>query len=137
MKKIITSIAISAISILFMTSCKKTDKPQEQTTIQKIQGTWFLQNIVDNYHSSGVDHIYTTSGISTDFFEFRNDGKIYYSVTGYRDTIPYTLIGDTKIIIGGTDSYDIKTLNANSFIMYKKEMTGGSDYDEETINLKK
>ena len=44
---------------------------------------------------------------------------------------------ETKILIDFVNSYDIKTLTANSFIIYKKDMVGASDYDEETITWTK
>src|ERR1035437_6472679 len=110
MKKFITSIAIVALVTFYLPACKKSsDTQQPQTTLQKIQNKWLLVNVVQNDHYSGSDNITTTPGTSTDYFDFRADGKMYISVVGYKDTVAYSLSGDTKILIG-SDTYDIKTL---------------------------
>ena len=130
-------MVIAALFVYGLSSCKKNDIAQPQTTLQKIQGSWLLQNITTNDHYSGSDHNSSTPGISTDIFDFRTDGKIYYSISGYKDTVTYNLPSDTKIVIDGVNLYDIKTLTENSFIIYKKELSGSSDYSEETITWKK
>lgn len=138
MKKIITSIAIVTLVTFYLTACKKSsDTQQPQTTLQKIQNKWLLVNVVDNDHYSGSDHITTTPGTSNDYFDFRADGKIYYSIGSYKDTVTYSLPSDTKILIDGTETYDIKTLTSNSFIIYLKDISGLPDFFEETMTMKK
>ena len=141
MKTIITSLALAALIICFLPSCKKTETASSTTTqtpLQKILGKWGLQSIIDNDHYAGADHITTTTGTPADYFEFKTDGKIYYSISGFTDVVTYSLKNnDTQILIDGTETYDIKTLNASSFIMNQKTLRSGSDYDEETITLKK
>jgi hypothetical protein len=134
MKKIINSIAIALLLLCFLPACKKDDNPL--TTLQKIQGEWLLQSLVTNDHYSGADHISTQSGASSDKFDFRSDGNLYFTFAGTTDKVSYILSGDTKIIIDGTDTFDIKTLTSNSFVIYKKEFFG-ADYEEVTINLKR
>jgi hypothetical protein len=123
-----------AILLLGLTGCNKEDTPQ--TTQQKILGKWLLQSIVSNDHYANADHIFTFPGTLSDYFDFRSDGKLYFSFSGTADTVVYSLSGDTRILIAGTDLYDIKTLTATSFTIYKKEFFG-TDYEEETINWKK
>jgi hypothetical protein len=138
MKKIITSIVVAILITFCLPACKKSsDTQQPQTTQQKIQNKWLLENIVDNFHRSGTDQSSTTIGASTDYFDFRADGKIYYSISTYKDTVTYSLPSDTKILIDGTETYDIKTLTSNSFIIYQKKLLNCTDYDEETITWKK
>lgn len=136
MKKIIYLMALIALLTFFLTACKKSDK-QPKTTIEKVQGKWSLQSEVLNQHVAGHDDITTTPGEANDIIDFRTDGKVYSVVTGIQDTSTYALSGDTKIILDGTQSYDIKELTSSSFIIYNKEIYGTDEYDEITISLKR
>ena len=129
-------LMLIALITLHLAACKKKDK-QPQTTMEKIQGKWFLQNETDNEHSSGQDNITTTAGGPNDIIDFRSDGKVYSDVFGTKDTSTYTLSGDTKIVLAGTEIFDIKTLSSNSFILYNKQIFAADDYDEVTITLKR
>ena len=140
MKKFITLIAIVTLFTFCLTACKKSsDTQQPQTTLQKIQNKWLLVNITDNHHYSGSDHITTTPGTSTDYFDFRADGKIYYSIGTYKDTVTYSLPSDTKILINRIGTYDIKILTSNSFIIYQKNINANNvaEYDDETLTWTK
>jgi len=135
MKKIITSTALVLLAIFFLSACKKSNK--QQTTLEKIQGVWQLETDVDNEHVSGQDNITTTSGGPGDILDFRSDGKVYSNIQGEADTSTYALSGDTKIVIEGFETFDITTLTANIFVLDNKEIIGGTDFDEETITLKR
>ena len=133
MKKIIhTFLIITLIAFLF-SACKKKDV--KLTTAEKVQGTWQIQTDIYHEFVNGVDHSDTTSGINATI-EFRNDGKVYSNYQGQKDTTTYTLSGDTQMILSGNETYDIKELTSNSFILYTKAVQG-ADYSEETISLKK
>lgn len=132
MKKIISSIAV-AILLLSVPACNKKDTPQ--TTQQKILGKWILVTDVYNDHYLGADHISTQTGTANDYAEFKSDGNVYSSVSGFTNTTTYSIVSDTKINIDG-DVYDIKTLTTNALILYIKNVYG-ADYDEETITFKK
>lgn len=133
MKKIINSLLIIALIAFLFSACKKKDV--KITTAEKVQGTWQLQ--ADIYHEfvGGVDHSDTTAGLNATI-EFRNDGKAYSIYQDQKDTATYTLSGDTHIILSGNETYEIKELTSNSFVLYTKEIDG-ADYYEETISLKK
>ena len=135
MKRFITSAILALLITFYLPACKKSDK--KQTTLEKIQGAWQLESDIWNDHISGQDNITTVTGDPGDIIDFRTDGKVYVNIGGFTDTSAYALSGDTKIILAGTQIYDIKILTANSFILYTKEITGGSDFSEETITLKK
>jgi hypothetical protein len=135
MKKIITSVVLVSLVTFYLPACKKSDK--KQTTIEKVQGKWQLVTDISNEHVSGMDHINTTTGSPGDILDFRTDGKVYSNIGGQADTSAYALSGDTKLIINGIQLFDITTLTSNSFILYAKETNGGSDFNEETITLKK
>jgi hypothetical protein len=139
MKKIITSIVIVTLVTMFLQACKKSDTTTTlpQTTLQKIQAKWTLESIVENNYYSGSNHTNTTTGTSTDYLDFKTDGKVYYSISGFTDVVTYSLINDTRILIDGTETYEIKTLTANSFVLYQKTIRNATDYDEETIIMKR
>ena len=120
----------------YLGGCKKKDK-QPQTTMEKIQGKWTLQNETDNEHTGGQDNITNMPGGNSDVVEFRNDGKVYSDVFGTKDTSAYSLQGDTQIILDGIQTFDIKTLTSTSFIIYSKETFSADDYEEITIALKR
>lgn len=141
MKKIIISLAAITIIFCCTISCKKNDSVDvPQTTLQKILAKWQIQTYVENDHWAGADHIKNSTGGSNDYVDFKTDGKVYTSAFGYRDTTAYTVSGDTKIIMtpttGTPSTYDIKTLNSSTLILYSKEIYG-ADFLEETITLKK
>lgn len=136
MKRIIRLMTFIALLTFYLTACKKSDN-QPKTTIEKVQGKWSLQSEVLNEHLAGHDNITTTPGEANDIIDFRTDGKVYSVVTGIQDTSTYALSGDTKIILDGTQSYDIKALTSSSFIIYNKEIYGTDEYDEITISLKR
>ena len=140
MKKVITSIVIVTLVTMYLQACKKSDTTaatSTQTVLQKIQYKWTLERIVDNNYYSGADHINTTTGTSSDYFDFKKDGKVYFSFSGITDVVTYSLINDTQILIDGTETYQIKTLTANSFVLYQKNIRNATDYDEETIIMKR
>lgn len=136
MKKIITLIAVATLIIVSLNACKKNDAQPTQTTLQKIQAKWLLQNYLENDHYSGLDHIKNLTGGANDYLDFRTDGKVYVSLFGSKDTSTYALSGDTKIVVDGVNIFDIKTLTENSFIIYQKDISG-SDFLEQTFTMKK
>jgi len=128
-KKITFALLLFSLTLL---SCKK---DHEKTTQEKILGKWSIVSIVDNDFYSGSSHITTYTGTTTDFIDFRNDGKASVSFAGYTNSSDYGLIGDTKIWIEN-DNYEIKTLTDNQLTLYSKD-TYGSDFYESTMSLKK
>ena len=75
MKKITSFFSLIAIAAILFSACKKSSSP---TTLQRIQAKWGLQK--EYYHDNygGVDSRDTTYGTSTDYADFRTDGKVYY-----------------------------------------------------------
>lgn len=143
MKKLIIALTVVMLIIFIVQGCKKSDDTTAVvplTTLQKLQAKWQIQSILENDHYSGADHVRNSTGGPGDYLDFRTDGKLYLSVFGFKDTIPYTLSGDTKIILSAgsaTTNLDIKTLTSNSLILYNKELYPPSDYYEETVTLTK
>ena len=127
-------VLISAI-LLVVVSCKK--KNDTETTAQKIQAKWQIINIVSNDHSNGADNIITYTGNAGDYFDIRSDGHIYTHFQGSSDTSSYTLLGDSKIIVDGTDTANIQGLTNSVLTLYEKNIIAPSEYLESTFNLKK
>ncbi len=128
-------VLISAI-LLLVVSCKK-NNDTAKTTAQKIQAKWQIINIVSNDHSNGMDDILTETGDPGDYFDIRSDGNLYTHFQGFSDTSSYTLLGDSKIIIDGTDTANFQGPADNSLTLYEKSIIDPSEYLEATINLKK
>ena len=137
MKKIITLITAIAIATILLPSCKKSDTQMPQTTLQKIQNKWSLESYLENDHYSGSDHIKNTPGTANDYVDFRIDGKVYTSFLGFKDTVIYSLVNDTQLLINGSRKYDIRVLTSNAFTIYGKELYPGGSFLEETITMKK
>ena len=134
MKKIITFVLFIFLSTLLFFSCKK--KAATLTTNEKIVGTWQLQSDIYHQFVGSVDYSDTTLGMGATF-RFASDGNAYIEMPGQGTTTSvYYLKGDTQIVIGGTNTYDIKTLTSNELVLYSKH-TQGADYYEETISLSK
>lgn len=122
---------ITLVSFSF-TSCKKKDKVE--TTTEKVQHKWTLVNVVSNSHDSGGDHIITIPGSAGDYVDFNSNGT-YTSLTGgTSDSGNYSVVSDSQISIDG-DVYTIKTLTSAQFVLYLKDETSATEYDEATINL--
>jgi hypothetical protein len=134
MKKILSAFTILAFFSISFTACKK---EKTKTTAEKIIGTWQIANIVYNEHTNGADHIISSNDFAaTDTYEFKADGTVYANFQGSSDNSTYTISADNKLTIADDDTYDIKTLNDHSLVIYVKDVDG-SDYEEVTITFKR
>jgi hypothetical protein len=139
MKKLSLFILSMLIVAYTMVSCSKSkDTTPTQTTLQKIQSKWLVDNLVDHYHDPSLDTTIITTGTASDYVDFRTDGKVYTSFSGSQDTSTYALVGDTTILITLIGNYKIQTLTDHILKLYGREDDPStSAYFEETINLKK
>src|SRR5215213_8700419 len=129
MRKIMFSIIIAALAI---TACKK-DKGKPASLVNK----WSVANthIVEVLNGTVLyEDNYT--GVAADYLDFRNDNKLYSSIDGSSDVVPYQLVGTDKVVIDG-DTFLIQTLTANSVKLYMKDPATGNTYTEATVNLKR
>ena len=132
MKKIFlftTAIILIAVS----TSCKK-DKAQ--TATQKVQHNWTLVSVVDNSHDANGDNIDITAAVSGDFMNFSSNGTVSLQIEGQPGTVSYSMVSDTQLLFA-TETFTIKTLTDTQLVLYFKDVLSATDYDEETINLKR
>jgi hypothetical protein len=132
MKKVfLFTTAIILLTIVF-TSCKKN---KTETVTQRVQHNWTLVSIIDNSHDVSGDN-FDTSGIAGDFVNFNANGTAALQIEGQTGTVSYSITSDTQILLA-TQTYTIKTLTDTQLILYTKEVISSTDYDEETINLKR
>ncbi len=138
MKKFIAIICV--LPLLTIVSCKKDEKEVvvEKTTLEKIQAKWGLENITFKYTISSIPFDTTAiyNGISSDYFDFRTDGKAYISVDGEPDTSVYALSGDSTILFEEFGTYQIQALTDNSLKLFTRDQDE-DEIAEQTINLKK
>jgi hypothetical protein len=134
MKKQILLLALVAI---FFTACKKDDNVEvpETSTAQKLLGVWKIQSVVYNNFFNGADHINTQTGTATDFFEFRNNGKVYSQFQNSYDSTVYNVPTNNTVNIEGL-IFEIKTLTATQLKLYNKITISTTPlaYDEITKN---
>jgi hypothetical protein len=131
MKKIIFS---AVIATLFFTACQKTDVPVPAPTLA---GKWGVVNYQTKEWDNGVvvyDDTYI--GKPADYMEFKSDNTVSFYLDGFGFIVPYQLQTDNKVVIDG-DTYTIQSLTANSATLYLKYNYSTTNYDEETINLKR
>lgn len=129
MKKILFCIAIATVAF---TACKK-DKDKPASLVNK----WSVVNTHIVEINNGLvfyDERYT--GVAADYLDFRNDNKLYSSIDGSSDVVPYQLSGTDKVIIDG-DTFTIQSLTLNSVRLYMREPATGNTYTEATVNLKR
>jgi hypothetical protein len=132
--KTITGRFLFACIILLAISCKKDTPPSTQS---KLQAKWKIQSVVENDFYLGSAHITTTTG-TTDYADFRGDGKLYSYSQGFYDTSAYGIISDTKMWIDvNTDVYDIQALTDTQLKLYLKEVYSSTEYTETTFNCSK
>ena len=132
MKTVLLSMITCAA---LFTACKK-DK--EKTTTEKVQATWNVNSYAYNDFYNNTAHPFNITGVAGDYVEFRADGKAYSKFGGNKDTVAYSISGDNKIVFD-SETFDIKTLTDNQFVMYSKLVspTAPSEYEETTLTLSK
>jgi hypothetical protein len=135
MKKIILGLALLGC----MTACNddKEDPIAPLTTAQKIQNKWNFISSNDNYISSTgtIDSTDYFLGEGGDYIEFGTNNTYVFNVGGDNDTMPYKILGDTKIILA-SDTFTINTLTEKDFIFTYSDRTSTPFYDN-VVTLKR
>jgi hypothetical protein len=116
MKKLMVPAAMLA-AVVMVVSCDKNNNPPSNNTLQKIQAKWNVTSV--KMEIADEDSTYT--GVAADYMDFRTDGKVYTNVANVKDTTPYSLVNDTKIVIDG-DTAVIKQLGTSQFVFEAKEL---------------
>ena len=118
-------------------SCSKKDVTDNDITITntKLQGKWVFVNFITNSHYSNMDHITTTTGSNGDFMNFSTNQQLYVRLLGFDDTFTYSVLKNSRVLLNGVDTFDLKTLNENQLVLYRHNVYSASSYKEETYNL--
>ncbi|MEO5942194.1 MAG: hypothetical protein ABIP30_02430 [Ferruginibacter sp.] len=140
MKKLLLVISVITLSTILFSACKKSDNSQGATN-GSVQAKWSLDKDISDDYYLNVHNRDTTYGLSTDYIDFRADGKVYSKVDVSLDTSNYQVLSNNKIVLGGPnpldkDTFDIQTLTSSQFVLHSKQFSG-ADYYEETVYLKK
>ena len=135
MKKTITvAIAFASVVMLF-TACKKEDRTP--TTTERVQQKWTFEKTYYHEETPGYpSYRDTTIGGPGQYIDFRNDNKAYSYTGGYYDTIPYSIINDTKMLIDG-DTASIVILNDTQFQLHISAGDYPTEYYEASVYLTK
>lgn len=136
MKKTTLFLTMAASAAILFSACKK-DHATVPTTAQRIQTKW----TIDKIYSHGVETGYpeytdTLTGGAGDYIDFRTDNKAYFNLNGDKDTVIYSILSDSQMIIDG-DTTAIQVLNDTRFQLYSKSVTSATNYYEYTTYLKK
>lgn len=134
MKKAFLFIAITAFSAILFSACKKDDAP---TTAQRLQQKWIFEKTYSHGVEAGYpDYRDTLIGVAGEYVDFRTNNLVYSYVDGVYDTVPYSIISDSKLIVDG-DTTDIQVLDDTQCRLYSKIVSSATNYDESTVFLKK
>ena len=133
MKKVLLFTTAIILMASVFSSCKKN---KSETTSQKVQHNWTLVSIIDNSHDASGDNIVTTAAVSGDFMNFNTNGTATFQIDATPGTSSYSIVSDTQILLA-TETFTIKTLTSTQLVLYIKDVISATDYDEETINLKR
>jgi protein associated with RNAse G/E len=142
MKKL---LFVAIASLALFCACKKKDVEPEvpvvvpKTIAQKIIAKWKVTSIIENDYYNNMSHPFSYTGVATDYFDVRADGKIYLQISLVgKDTLAYNLVNDSTINISG-DITKIKTITDTKFEMFFKEIysTTPLEYYEFATNLAK
>lgn len=133
-------VALLALPLLFLSSCKKdkSDNADEvlspEQVAAKILGKWQISSVQYNNHYNGVDHKENYPGTATDYVEFKSDGLMYTSFRGVTDISVYKVKND-KVITIDDDPASIQEISDKVLRLYTKDETGTFGFTELMYNL--
>ncbi|SFM97921.1 hypothetical protein SAMN05421594_0058 [Chryseobacterium oleae] len=115
MKKIIV-ILLTILSVVIVTSCTK-DDDSEMPAKERILGKWkFISVVTETIRPSKPVEVTTEYGTEGAYFDFRNDGNIYYALDGNEEQIePYSIENETTLKINN-DACPIKELTREKLV---------------------
>ncbi len=119
--------------LIFSSSCKKED---EETTATKLQHRWTVNSFTENERIDGEDNMATRPAGASDYMEFTSAGTVNLRLESTDFSLPYSVTAENKLLLGA-QSFDIQTLNNNTFVIYSKEMQDVNNYSEVTINMRR
>lgn len=135
MKKGILFFGTIAIIAIVFSACKKDDPAP--STKERIQTKW----VFEKTYSRAVIPFFgdirdTIIGVAGDYVDFRTDNKVYSRISSVLDTLNYSIVDDSKMIIDG-DTATIQVINDTQFQLYSRSGNYPTAFEEATIYLKK
>lgn len=105
------------------------DDDVTQTTQQKLQNVWSVDSVSLKSFTDSLDTAVSYTGAAGDYYDFRNDNKLYFKLGPVTDTLPYFLINDQTISIDG-DTAQIESLTGNKLQAFWRNTNSATDYTE-------
>jgi hypothetical protein len=117
-------------AMVFLAACNDDDDDNNsETTLQRLQHVWLVDSTTVRTVTSTTDATVSQPGISTNYFDFRADGNLYYQLgIAAPDTVAYSLVGDDKVVIDG-DTAVIETLTNNKLVGSTRVNVNATDYN--------
>jgi hypothetical protein len=133
MKKFnLVTICLIVLGATLFTACKK-DKPSQT---ELLNGKWKVISVNTKDVEKGIVNNDAYAGKVTDFITFKENNVVEIAIDGPAKAELFTLLPNNKIIIAG-DEFDIKTLTANSCILFHKDFVDDKNFEEQTVTLSK
>ena len=128
-------IILSISMMVLFASCSKdkTNTSTPETTTQKLQHKWNLVSIEDIQYlgtsTTQIDNI-NSYGVAGDSIDFSANNKAYLRIAGGNDTLLYSVLNDTKLIMD-SDTFTINNLTASALKLtyYGRETSPVNNWD--------
>lgn len=127
--KTIKILLTCVIALFFIASCKKDKKVPEKTVQEKILGKWnVISEATESINPPNPPKTSTKPGQAGDYFDFRNDGNVYYVLNSKKEqNINYHLKSDTEIVIED-GIHIISELSDRRFVFYITQKEDNETY---------
>ncbi len=85
--------------LLYLTACTKADESSNQNKPTGLSGKWNLVNDSTFDGAGYSNHLVDYTGEAGDYFSFSTDGYVYTKESTVLDTLTYTMVSDTSVVI--------------------------------------
>ena len=136
--KTLRLLSLLVIGAALISSCDKDDEISTAEALERLQKTWKIDSISTVFFSSPTSATVTYKGDSTDYYDFRSDGKLYTQVNNTKDTLLYNLLNNNTLVVnnnGVIDSGKLTILNSSKLVGVTRTKLNATDYYEVTANL--
>ena len=122
---------------LLFAACSKSDSIDDVG--DKLQHRWELTDLLLYGGAPLNDTIIFYQGTSADYFDFRNNGKVYTSFNNSVDTSNYRIISNNKIVVDNPviDTLSINILTNSKLQFFRRTVDNTGFAQEATFNLKR
>ena len=125
------------LSTVLFAACSKNDDIDD--VADKLQHRWALNDLLLYGGAPLNDTIVYYQGTSADYFDFRNNGKVYTNFNNSADTSNYRIIAGNKIVVDDPtiDTLEIKILTNSKLQFFRRSVDNSGFAQEATFNLKR